>query len=490
MKFTIKLLSVIAALCLVSAVAVQGFSLMGPSSEENNPAKAWQVPRIGYLGGYIGGPMNLGEFYRVSVPVVTYAYDSSFLNYFGTNGIAALETVIKYMNDLPPMSSITNDGANFYINGMPVPMDTKFINFEAQALGLTDIKAVGWGHLLEEMGLNFAENWVWALRSRQIVPGPGTNYAVIKLNYDPITLSPSSFVNGQLYTYTIFDGPVISDAEESPLDPFTSSFTSVANLFNSIAFNGQFFAGLTHDDIGGLRYLYNTNRIAVETNLPTVFARPGTGGGGGITTNLTNFVNAPWTPIFFVTNIFGTNITGNTNLATTNNMVTVAPRPGVNKIFFQRVEFDSIIGNFIPRTNIFADVFYTNSQLRFQTVLRSIGVPDYLFAVEDAGVDPSGFPFISTRTSTAGWLNNDSINGNTVLGGPGQINFPIRISFTDVYPALFNSVPFIDEFSAFNAGIWGSFDGTTNAPVVYPVGGAWNLNALRNAAVGGGQPRP
>ena len=479
MKQNLKLLSVIGALGLVSAVAVHGFSLMGPSGDDGNVVKEWQVPRIGYLDGYLGGPMNIGEFYRVNVPVVTYAYDSSFLNYFGTNGVAALETIMKFMNDLPPMSSITNDGVNFFINGLPVPMDTKFINFEAQALGLTDIKAVGWGHLLEEMGLNWAENWVWALRDRRIVAGPGTNYAVIRLNYDPITLQPSSFVNGQLYTYTIFDGPAISDAEEIPLDPFTTSFTTVANLFNSAFINGQFYTGLTHDDIGGLKYLYSTNRLAVETLLPTVTPR-GPGAGGG-----TNLIGAPWTPVFLVTNVF-TNIAG-TNITTTNNIVDAAVRPGVNKIFFQRVEFDSIIGNFIPRTNIYADVFFTNSRPRFQMVQRGIPAPDYLFTVQDLGTTINGTPFVSSRTTTAGWINNDAINGSTPLGGPGVITFPIQITFTDVYPALFNSVPFVDEFSAINVGIWGSFDGTTNAPIVYPVGGAWNLNVLRNAALGGGQ---
>jgi hypothetical protein len=477
MKSTLKLLAVIAVLSLLSAVAVQGFALLGP-------LKPWQVERIGYdTQGDIGGPMNPGEFYRVNVPVVTYAYDSSFLNYFGTNGIAAIETVMKFMNDLPPMSAITNDGEFFYINGLPVPMETKFINFEARELGLLDIKATAWGHLLEEMGLNDPERWVWALRSRVIVPGPGTNYSIFKLNYDPITHAPSSFVNGQLYTYRIFDGQTISDASESALDTTVLPFSSVAGLN---AFAGDFYAGLSHDDVGGLKFLYDTNRLAVETLLPTVTGR-GSGGGGGSTTNTTNFVSAPWTPIFFITNVFGTNITGNTNLTTTNNMVNAAPRPGVNKIFFQRVEFDSIIGNFIPRTNIYADVFLTNSQARFQTVQRTIGTPDYLFAVEDLGTSPlSGFPFRSARTVTDGWINNDPINGNTALGGPGVITVPIQIIFTDVYPAFFTSVPFVDELDAANAGIWGSFDGTTNAPIVYPQYGSWDLDALRNAVLGGG----
>jgi hypothetical protein len=476
MKSTIKLLFVILALGLLSAVAVHAFALLGPQ-------KDWQVVRIGYYDGDIGGPVSLGEGYRINVPVITYAYDTSFLNYFGTNGIAAVETVIKFMNELPPMSSITNDGVNFYINGLPVPMDTKFVNFEAQALGLWDVKAVAWQHLLEEMGLAEAERWVWALRSRVITPGPGTNYAVVKFNFDPITHAASSFVNGTLYSYRIFDGPADSDALEYILDPFSRGFNTVAG---DVAFTGEFFTGLSHDDVGGLRFLYNTNNVAVETLLPTVTGRV-TGGGGGGSTNTTNSVIAPWTPIFFVTNVFGTNITGNTNIATTNAIVNAALRPGINKFFFQRLEFDSIVGTFIPRTNVYADVFYTNNQARFQTVQRSIPVPDYVFMVEDLGVfPPSGFPVQSSRTVADNWINNDAINGFSTLGGPGVITPPVFISFTDLYPALFNVVPNIDEFSAFSAGVWGSFDGTTNAPIVYPQGGVWTLDVLRNTVLGGG----
>jgi len=481
MKSTIKLFVVIAALGLLSAVAVKGFSLLGPSAAENNPAKDWQVPRIGYgIDGDIGGPMNLGEGYRLNVPVVTYAYDSSFLNYFGTNGIAAIETVIKYMNDLPPMSSITNDGVNFYIRGLPVPMDPKFVNFEAESLGLWDIKAVAWQHLLEEMGLAESERWVWALHSRVVVPGPGTNFSIFKLNFDPITRATTSFVNGTRYSYQILDGQTISDAVEFILDPLERGYTSVSGDF---ALTGEFFTGLSHDDIGGLKWLYSTNNLAVETLLPTVTGR----GPGSVVVSPTNLVGAPWTPVFIVTNVFGTNITGSTNL-TTNTAVNVAVRPGVNKIFFQRVEFDSIVGSFIPRTNIYADVFYTNGQARFQMVQRAIGAPDYIFTVEDLGTSPiSGFPFQSSRTTTAGWINNDTVNGSSTLGGPGVITTPIQITFTDVYPAFFTRVPFLDEFSAQTAGTWGSFDGTTNPPAVYPQFGNWNLNALRNAALGGGQ---
>ena len=61
--------------------------------------------RLGYAQpGDIGGPMNLGQEYRWNVPVLTYAFDQSFLDYFGSGGVAAVESAIGILNSLPPVS--------------------------------------------------------------------------------------------------------------------------------------------------------------------------------------------------------------------------------------------------------------------------------------------------------------------------------------------------------------------------------------------------
>ena len=38
---------------------------------------------------------NIGEEYRWNTPLLTYAYDESFLNYFGSNGVVAIENAIR-----------------------------------------------------------------------------------------------------------------------------------------------------------------------------------------------------------------------------------------------------------------------------------------------------------------------------------------------------------------------------------------------------------
>ena len=41
------------------------------------------------MGKDVGGPMDINAEYRWNVPVITYGFDQSFLDYFGTNGVIA-----------------------------------------------------------------------------------------------------------------------------------------------------------------------------------------------------------------------------------------------------------------------------------------------------------------------------------------------------------------------------------------------------------------
>src|SRR5205823_6311743 len=146
-------------------------------------------------------------------------------------------------------------------------------NLLFETLGLNDVKSTALSIIVEELGLAEPERYTWALRARAILGTPPiTNYAVIKQNFDPITRSPSSYVNDHLYTYMIEDpfaiNPLVTDAVELPVDP-TDPF-----VFSSVAgqnlFVGQFYINLTRDDVGGLRFLYGTNNIVTENLLATV----------------------------------------------------------------------------------------------------------------------------------------------------------------------------------------------------------------------------
>jgi hypothetical protein len=475
-------------LMIAAATAAQGFALLGPYY-------VWQVQRIGYnLTGDIGGPKRLNEGYRWTVPVIYYAFDQSFANYFGPKGMAAVEQAIKAFNDLPPMNSIRSDGVNLLVRNIPVPTDTMRENGEAAVLGLLDVKSAAMHLILEELGLAEAERWVWAIRSRATFNNPAeTNYVVVQFNYDPITRQLSRFVNGIAYTYNIFEfqNPDIADAEEWPTDILSTFPFSSVSFGSALTFPGRFYTGLTHDDVGGLRWLYGTNNLAVENLLTNVTL--GTARTGG----------SPWAPFFGTTNAFaqGTNFIFSTNLLRIQGL-----RPGINKFTFKRVNFDSLLGQtFAPITNFYTDTIITNSRPIIQPVQRRIIVPDIVFTAEDLGLSQPDnlIPFLLSRTGTAGWINNDAINGQDIDldGGPGIIPPPVVIRFSDQLPFLLNStlffipgpgppglIPVSNEASAqlFGNLVWASYDGTTNAPVIYPQYGEITLERLRQFVVGGG----
>ncbi len=484
------------ALMLGAAGAAHAFSLLGQFP-------AWQTAsyggvNIGYSQpGDIGGPQTAIEGYRWNFPVVYYAFDQTFVYYFGTNGINAVEAAIKILNDLPPAHLITNDTKSFYLSGQRVPYDSKRRNYEAAALSLLDVKSFALCTLVEEMGLAEPERYVWTLAGRNTTANPTiTNYTVTQLNYDPITLQPSRYVNGILYSYYIaeYQNPNVADAIEYWVDPAaTFPVSSVAGGINYLM-PGDFFTGLTHDDVGGLRWLYHTNNLAVE-DLGSNNITAGAPLGGG----------SPWMPYFQVTNAFnqGTNF-----LLGTNTLIAEGLRPGVSKVQFQRVNYDSIVGRtFDVITNQYTDVMISNAAVVLQPVQRVLTQPDIIFTAEDLGLANGLVPVTGRRTGTAGWQNNDAINGRDTLtdGGPGVIQPTVIIAFSNRLPYWGNSSggyflttgtallgsgggPYGlgDESSAYRSYCWGSFDGTTNAPIVYPAYGSLTVRDLRQMALQGG----
>ena len=102
----LRIARIIACLALL-ALGTQpaaGFSLLGPLA---NSPDTWQIPDIGYgLAEDIGAPKNLGEEYRWNTPVIYYAFDQSFLDYFGSNGVWAVEQAIAVLNGLTNFSPI------------------------------------------------------------------------------------------------------------------------------------------------------------------------------------------------------------------------------------------------------------------------------------------------------------------------------------------------------------------------------------------------
>ena len=346
------------------------------------------------LPGDIGGPMSIGNGYRWNVPVVTYGFDQSFLDFFGSNGVAAVENTISILNALPPASGIVL--TNY-------PLYSQRVNYTAQAQSLLDLQSETLSLLLEQMGLAKPSRYTYVLR--QWNPVFATDPAewewpdgiiptyVAQLNFDPLTFTASSSVDGVLYDAEIiiqrsnqyYAEPFIVDPDDFP-DPAVADFG---------LFQGGYYTALTRDDVGGLACLLSPTNVNYETLLPGIV---------GVGTNTNWYVNGAW-------------------------------RPGVDRITFVPHPVDTQSGQFLSTNSYYTDTYLSNGLWQQQQLMRPISKPDFLFSAGDVGGAYSGLPFF-TRTGTTNWINNAVANGDTNGAGPGVIQPQVNIVFNKLGPTF------------------------------------------------------
>jgi hypothetical protein len=412
------------AVMALAAVPAPAFSFLGP-----NGVVPWQIQANGYAltdNNFafvdVGGPYNIAQEYRWNVPVVYYAFDDSFYQYFNTTGESAVESAIAIINGLKPLSQYSQNLTEF-------PLYSQRVNYQAQAGLMWDLKSVTLSFLLEQLGLGQAERWVWTLRSRDPIPTltcPNMIYVVVQRNYDPTSLAGlyDSYINGNLYGYVIdencghhtgtgiqWDGAT----ENFALDPTTPTPTTAADIFSSVDTTGNFFTGLTRDDVGGLRYLMGTNTVNYEnaspdsllvdtnndleiittTNFATLYAASLTNGPAallalfpGLVINnfqeyITNFVTATVTATF---------------------QPPVGAPPGSAPVAVLTTNFTTnvILGYNYSFANVITNSFYTQGFVTEQTT--TFGVP--------IGAPPGSSPKSTTTTTTT--LQN-FVNGDYFL---------------------------------------------------------------------------
>ena len=409
-------LALVLAFCTSRAPA---FSLLGPY-------ESWMTPTNGFqFVGDIGGPKNLGEGYRWNVPVVTYAFDPSFTAFFGSNGVTAVEGAMQILNALPPASQLD---PNVY------PLSTESENYTANAQGLIDLKSETLFLLLQQLGLAPPLRYMFCVHDFSIADG-NTNVNVILRNFDPFSDMATNLLNGSLYTSNLvwrINQGIWSESVyiyAIPVNPFSQNMAVADGSVGS--FPGYFYTGLTRDDVGGLRYLLQTNNLNFETLLPDVH---------GVGANSNNYVN-------------------------------LALRAGIDKITFvpETVDYDFQNGEFItPVTNQYTDIYVTNGVWMQQQLERVSYRPDIIFSAY--AVAGSQVPAMVECTGTSNWLNSAGVNGNSDLAGPGTIRPQVAIAFPKY--GLNAIVITSDSSGVLQASNerWASFDSSTNAPIVYPAG--------------------
>jgi hypothetical protein len=435
-------LILLALALLAFAPRLQAFSLLGPYAD-------WMDQSNGYRASMdIGGPVDLNEEYRWNVPTVTYAFDQSFVDYFGSNGVAAVESAIQILNDLPVASDI--DASNF-------PPDTRRVNFMAEAQNVYDLKSIALALLVEHMGLGQPVRNIFDMPqslasapfppcTNEVCPGVAVQAGALDRNFDPTTLLPSLSVNGVVYSSFFSTNAGAIDIIEYPIDPLASPYSAVADAFSldySGLQSGGFYTGLTSDDAGGLAYLLSATNVNWES-LPK--------------------------DVLFVGRRSGAN-----------KKLRGAWRPGVEKINFVP-QPQNKRGKFKTAVFKYSASYVTNGVVTEQTVKRVVSQPDILFSVVDTFQTNGITKFL--RTGTEKWINNSAQNGNMNGAGPGVVTSPVKITFDK----LGSEVSSGDSFTASVVNnSWASFDQSTNAPILYPQNsGQTNLTVRLNYFVASG----
>lgn len=399
----------------------------------------------------LGGTKNISQGSRLNVPTITYAYDSSFLSYFGAKGVAAVDSAFAVLNGLPAASSTSAKLTGFITQG------NQQVNYTAEALRMLDLKSTVLWLMMEHMGM-IGETHTYDLEERVALPG-GTNacdfdYVVLQRNFDPITYSPSQYVNGALLTYQIGDlcdlGVAVADAMEQSVQVGTPAFSSVATR-ESLQVGG-YYLRITRDDMGGLKYLYRKNHYVNEGLDASAAVSGGVSAYNPVVISSTNTVtNTTTTNVF--SGLFG----------------------GVEKITFVKTAYDSGLGTgFTPRMYHYTMPMVTNGVLRSVSVTRTLTAPDIIFTAGDLtfpGPDPYQLTVVRTGNFiTYGEPIAPAGAVNTVY--PAVISPEMVVTFNNSGQVYYNQgTKFLDQLNSTGLGyIWGSFNGTTNAPVPFPTG--------------------
>jgi hypothetical protein len=146
----------------------------------------------------------------------------------------------------------------------------------------------------------------------------------------------------------------------------------------------------------------------------------------------------------------------------------VGLRRGIERMQFVQRAYDSLLGIFFePVTNFYTMVTVSNSADLVQTFRRVVATPDILITAQDLAAGPNGLPvnYASLRSTP----NYNETYKPANLAGPGTLEPAIVLTMNKVGLVYHNTYPFLGQ-KVGRDFVWGSFDGTTNAPVVYPNG--------------------
>ena len=311
---------VLAALCL-SPFGARAFVLIGPTNpsiasggrlQAPNGAGTATVPNVN-MDDPMGRPTPVKEFNRWNYPELTYAFDSTFIRYFGHNGMAAISNAFTVLNDYfePTDKAYTNGVSSLnLITEFDQHFSTWEFNPSANINSVTDMESITLGLLVNHLGLGNPHRYCFVIHD---VMGYNTannagTFQISMRNFDPYTYQPTAVINGVSHSYWLYNNSPANTANITIWDAVEytigndNQYSAIAAIRDVINFGGMpwpsvaptvfrtpgvFFRPdysgnlpappnvggksrdqprhtLTFDDAGGLKYLYRTNNVVFE----------------------------------------------------------------------------------------------------------------------------------------------------------------------------------------------------------------------------------
>ena len=435
------------AICLavlsfvLAVIPAKAFVLLGPPS-------AAQTPGFNFTDD-MGAPQPIKEFFRWNIPYLTYSFDASFVQFFGLDGIVAVDEAINVINNFFSNSQYSGvSSIDLARDGFLSNYNSHAVNVTAQNRQIIDIKSLVLGMMVNHLGLGNPHRYAYSIAGTNLSSsGSQVNFNVVNRNFDPLTYLPTGTINNVAYSYRLIHNqnaglpnptlqlPTLMDMEEFTADTSGNAFSAIASITDAFFGNtalfwtdiptlfsfGSFYNNdhavggqteprhtLTLDDVGGLKYLYRTNNFVFEHLDDSVqVVRPA------------SLVPAAIAAQFPSTSgsVFGLfprrSILNNTNaVAPTSSVISreafnASPqfvfaglRGGIDSIQFNYQPFDSLLGVFPTPTNQFWTDTFINTNgvnvLNVSTGSSYFGVPNQAFFSQRVGRTVNQPDFIFT----------------------------------------------------------------------------------------------
>jgi Putative Ig domain len=379
--------------------------------------------------------------------------------------IASTNDPVTLLTFFPTLSIITS--SNYFVNGLVTNVTQAFTNYPWSPAGSTTLITVS------NVVPIVQTRWVHTFGNLLVLSGPPSHPTLKQLTQLPAP-------NGKAFI------TIETDKIGTAADPFAPVGTI------TITTNSTFSTFLTNAVVGDYVIL-PTNICAVEIiNTQLTYVTLSTNFIGSVTnsliiTNSAGFTNAGTTLVVSQSQI--NYFTNHVFTVLQANCVPNGPAlfGGIDRISFVRRDFDSLLGRFFqPITNNYVLKSITNNIIVAEPIQRTVTSPDFLFSAADLANGPAVYPPGAAVLARSNNWNATFAYPN--LAGPGTIDPPGGIVFDKVGPIYFNT--YLTAFSPDTAQAaqqlilaLGSFDGTTNLPIVYP-NGTSVANLINQALIG------